>query len=81
MSKLRENMGQPIILVPPTRTQVTDEESQVSQIGSVFEEPQVVRMEEEESEISLVSDTVTQDTEMTEPPGTKSSRVRNFSRV
>jgi len=61
-------MGKSASLVPATRAKVTDEESQVSQIGSVVEEPQVVRMKEEESEISLVSDTVTQDTEMSEPP-------------
>jgi hypothetical protein len=60
-------MGKSTALVPATRTQATDEESQVSQIGSVVEEPQVVRMEEE-SEMSLVSDTVTRDTEMSEPP-------------
>ena len=55
-------MGQSTVSVPATRTEVTTEESQVSQIGSV------VRMEEEECEISLVSDTVTQDTEISEPP-------------
>ena len=60
-------MGKSTALVPATRTQATDEESQVSQIGSVVEEPQVVRMEEE-SEILLVSHTLTQDTEMSEPP-------------
>ena len=37
-------------------------------IGSLVEEPLVVRMEEQESEISLFPDTVTQDTEMSEPP-------------
>jgi len=63
----KKDMGKFTALVRATRTQVTDEESQVSQIGSVVEEPQVVRMEEEESEISLVSHTVTQDTEMSEP--------------
>ena len=67
-------MGKSTALVPATRAKVTDEESQVSQIGSVVEEPQVVRMKEEESEISLVFDTVTQDTEMSEPP----SNQENF---
>ena len=61
-------MGKSTASVAATRTQVTDEESQVSQIGSVVEKQDVARMEEEESEISLVSDTVTQDTEMSEPP-------------
>jgi len=70
----KKNMGKSASLVPATRTQVTDEESQVSQIGSAVEEPQVVRMKEEESEISLVFDTVTQDTEMSEPP----SNQENF---
>jgi len=64
----KKDMGKSTALVPATRTQVTDEESQVSQIGSVVEEPQAVRMEEEEDEISLFPDTVTQDTEMSEPP-------------
>jgi len=56
-------MGKSTALVPATGTRVSDEESQVSQIGPVVEEPQVVRMEEEESEISLFPDTLTQDTE------------------
>jgi hypothetical protein len=64
----KKDMNKSSALVPATRTQVTDEENQVSQIGSVAEGPQAVRMEEEESEISLFSDTVTQDTEMSEPP-------------
>ena len=59
----KKDMGKSTALVPATRTQVTDEESQVFQIGSVAEEPQVVRMEKEESEISLFPDTLTQDTE------------------
>ena len=64
----KKDMGKSTALIPATRTQVTDEESQVSQIGSAGEEPQVVRMEEEESEISLFPGRVTQDTEMSEPP-------------
>ena len=36
------------------QTQVTDEESQVLQIGSVVEKPQVVGMEKEEIGLSLV---------------------------
>jgi hypothetical protein len=63
----QKDMDKSTALVPATRTQATDEESQVSQTGSVVEEPQVVRMEEE-SEILLVSHTLTQDTEMSEPP-------------
>ena len=63
----KKDMGKSTALVPATRTQVTDEESQVSQSGSVVEEPQAVRMEEEESEISLFPDTITQDIEMSEP--------------
>jgi hypothetical protein len=63
----KKDLGKSTALVPATKTQVTDEESQVSQIGSVVEEPQIVRMEEEESDISLFSDTVTQDIEMSEP--------------
>jgi len=44
--------------------------SQVSQIGSVLEEPVIVMEEEKEKEceISLVSDSITSDTEMSEPP-------------
>jgi len=70
----KKDMGKSTSLVPATRTQATDEESQVSQIGSVVEEPQVVKIEEE-SEISLFPDTVTQDTEMSEPP-----KIRRGSR-
>jgi hypothetical protein len=35
-------MGKSTTLLPGTRTLVTDEESQVSQIGSVVEEPQLL---------------------------------------
>jgi hypothetical protein len=44
----KKDMGKTTALVPPARTEVADEESQVSQIGSVVEEPQLLRMEEEE---------------------------------
>ena len=50
----KKDMGKSTALLPATRIQVGDEESQVSQIGSVLEVPRVVGMEEEESEISLV---------------------------
>jgi hypothetical protein len=65
---MKKNMDKSSALVPGTRTQVNDEESQVFRIGWLVEEPQLVRMEEEESEIALVSDTVTQDADMSEPP-------------
>jgi hypothetical protein len=42
-------MGKSTPLLPATNTQVTDQESQVSQIRSGVEERQVVRMEDEES--------------------------------
>jgi len=44
--------------------------SQLSQIGLVLEEPEVLMEEEKEKEceICLVSDTLTQDTKMSEPP-------------
>ena len=64
----KEDMGKSTALLRATRIQVADDESQVSSVESVFEETQVIRMEEEESESSLVSDTVTQDTELSEPP-------------
>ena len=51
----KKDMGKSTALVPASRTQVTDEESVVSQIGSVLEEPLAVRMKEKEGEISLVS--------------------------
>ena len=56
----KKDMGKSTSSVRATRIQVTDDESQVSQIGSVVEEPEVVRMEAEKSKISLVSDTGTQ---------------------
>ena len=64
----KKDMGKSTASVPATRTQVAGEESQVSEIGLVVGEPQVVRMEEDEIEISVVSYTVTQDAEMYEPP-------------
>jgi len=38
----KKDMGKSTTLLPGTRTLVTDEESQVSQIGSVVEEPQLL---------------------------------------
>jgi hypothetical protein len=43
------------------------------QIESVHEEPQVVRTEQKGGEISLVSESITQDTEMSEPPISQSN--------
>jgi hypothetical protein len=63
----RKHMSESSALLPPTRIPVADESSQVSQVGSIPEEPQILRMEKEEAEISLVSDTLTQDTEMSKP--------------
>ena len=65
---MKKNMDKSSALVPGTRTQVNDEESPVFRFGLLVEEPQLLRMEEEESEIALVSDTVTQDADMSEPP-------------
>jgi hypothetical protein len=45
-----KHMGKSAALLSATRIQVSDDESQVSQVGSVVEEPQIVRMEEEERE-------------------------------
>jgi len=41
-------MGKSTALLPATRIQVANNESQVSQIGSVLGEPQIARREEEE---------------------------------
>jgi hypothetical protein len=60
-------------LLPATTIQIAEDESPESpQFESVPGEPQAVRMEEKECQISLVSDTITQDTERSEPPTSQS---------
>ena len=79
----KKDMSKSTDSLPATRIQVPDNESQVSQIESVLEKQQLVRIEEEEEEeeedeISLVSDTVTQDTEMSEPRTYLFVRIKNL---
>jgi hypothetical protein len=67
----KKDMSKSTALRPATRIKVADDDNQIFQIGSILDEPedpQSIRMEEEEGDISLLSDTITKDTEMSEPP-------------